>query len=435
MTSDYKDDKKGPISSDREVKAAKKGERTVTGATGLILRVHPGSDGKLTRNWIVRVTDKGRRRRVGLGHYPTVTLAKARELATDAHRKIAQGIDPSQTARRQQQSAADARFLTLRKAIDDYLAKAASTFKNPKSDEIRRRALLVHFGSLHAKDVAQIAPADIADVLRPLRPETASRAYTAIRAVLDYAEAVLRPRGVVIHNPASTRPLAALGWRRKSRKTHAPHPAVSWRIMPEVISETRKLNGVDAACMMFIIATCVRAGTAREAKWADFDFEEKTWAVQPADLKDGWRRKVPFVVPLNDLALDVLAAMREHSPSPYAFAGSPGRPIATGDLINLTRRLRRKHDNWRDPHTRKQFVIHGFRAAFKTWSREAGLDPERFNHIPPREIAELILGHQIGSDVEQAYDRSAVLDARRTMLDLWASHCRGAKILGFPQRA
>jgi hypothetical protein len=53
MTSDYKDDKKGPISSDREVKAAKKGERTVTGATGLILRIHPGSDGKLTRNWIV----------------------------------------------------------------------------------------------------------------------------------------------------------------------------------------------------------------------------------------------------------------------------------------------------------------------------------------------------------------------------------------------
>jgi integrase len=201
---------------------------------------------------------------------------------------------------------------------------------------------------------------------------------------------------------------------------------------PEVIDELSRLDGVVAACLRFIIATCVRAETARLAKWRDIDLEKNIWTVARPDLKDGKHRKASFVVPLNDLALDVLKSRRSSS-SPYVFERAGGQPIRDMDLVCLVRSLRRAHDDWRDPDSKKPFTTHGFRASFKTWSREA--DVRLASPIPVRELAELVLGHRIGSDVEQAYDRSDILDGRREILDFWSSHCCGEKILPFPARA
>jgi integrase len=427
------------ITSDLSVRRAPPGEHTVSDAKGLILRIHACKDGDLTRSWIVRIRDGRKQRRIGTGSYPTVTLADARRKAQEAHRVAAEGKDPSQAAKRRLRSAEEARALTLRQAIDDYLGKAARAFKNPKSEDIRRRALLVHFKPLHAKDVSLVAPEDVADILRTLRPETASRAYTAARAVFDYAEAVLRPRGIVIHNPASTRQLAALGWKRKSRKTHTAHPSVPWELMPEVMAQLDALDGDDTHCLRLIIATALRCRTVFVAKWRNIDLEGRLWRIPVEDLKDEDYRRPgeTFDVPLNDIALDVFRIMRSQSPSAarYVFTSPVGAPFANGVITNITRRLRRRHDHWRDPQTGEPFTAHGFRATFKTWSREAGLDPKLFGHVPPREIAELILGHQVGNDVEQTYDRSTLIKARRTMLHLWANQCLGAKILNFPQRA
>jgi integrase len=160
-------------------------------------------------------------------------------------------------------------------------------------------------------------------------------------------------------------------------------------------------------------------------------------AVPPADLETGKDRDEPFRVPLNKLAIDVLVTMRKRSSSRFVFANSAGALIGDGGITNLLRRLRRRHDRWRDPNTKKPFTAHGFRASLKTWSREAQLDPKLFGHIPPREIVEIILDHETGLKIERIYDRSDLLDAQRTMLDLWARHCAGgaANVLQLSARA
>jgi integrase len=423
-----------PISSDDDVRKAPPGPHTVTGARGLILRVHVGANGSLTRSWFVRINRNGRRVPRGLGGYPLVKLAKARTLAQDYHRLAAEGIDPGKSAKRRVQAAEEAKRLTFGKAIENFFCRAATPFANTKSDEIRKRALRVHFAPLHGKEITEVATEDLAVILKSLRPETASRAYSAFNEVFGYAEVVLRPLGVILHNPANPRALAALGWKRKSRKTHIPQAAVHYSQMPEIVSELIKLEGADAACALFVVATTVRCGTAREAKWENIDPAKKTWIV-PLEPKDREHyKKTPSVVPLNVLALMALEKMRGRSPT-YVFANAAGRPISDQDLVHLTRRLRRRHDHWRDADSRKPFTLHGMRAAFKTWTREAKLDPKLFGHIPPRELAELCLGHQVGSDVERAYNRADLLEARRAMLDLWSSHCLGAQILQFPARA
>ena len=399
-----------PISSDLSVRSAEPGEHTVAGSRGLILRVHAAKGGARTRTWIVRVTDGERRRRIGLGQYPAVGLAKARQLAQDAHGDVAVEKEPGARAKRRQQASLAARSLTLSKAIDDYLAGAARPFKNAKSSAIRERALRVHFAPLHPRDVAAITVSDVAVILRKLSPETAVKSHSAIRAVFDYATATLEPHGVTVINPADPRRLRSVGWSPKSRSENKPHAAIDWRTMPSVVSALSRMDEAAAACAILIIATGVRAGTARLMKWSDIDFEARTWAPPLVDLKDGKHHKRAFVIPLSDVALD---ALRRRRTSRFVFG-----PLSESILNSFLRRLRRRHPDWVDSEDNERpFTVHGFRATFRTWVEDKRRDDSG--------LAELSLGHKVHGEVAARYIRTGLVEERRALLDLWSRHLRG----------
>lgn len=61
-----------------------------TDSRGLMLVI--GKDG--SRRWVLRVQRDKRRRDIGLGPVADVSLAEAREIATEMRRQIRQGIDP-----------------------------------------------------------------------------------------------------------------------------------------------------------------------------------------------------------------------------------------------------------------------------------------------------------------------------------------------------
>jgi integrase len=402
-----------PISSDAAVRAALPGEHTVANARGLILRVLKTRAG-LSRTWIVRVTDGARRRRLGLGQYPDVSLARARQLAQNARNAVVEGIDLSRRAERRQRAAQAARTLTLGKAIDGYLADAARPYKNAKSDRIRDRALHIHFAPLHSRDVASIMAVDVAAVLRALASETASKAQSTIRAVFDHVAATLEPHGVVIVNPADPRRLRQLGWSPKSRSEGGSHAAVDWRLVPSVVDELSRMDDVAAACTLFILATGVRAGTARLAKWSDIDLETHIWTPPLADLKEK-HHKHAFAVPLNDVAVDALKRMRS-SPR-YVFPNSAGGPITDRHITVFLRKLRRQHPDWIDRDTKKPVTVHGFRSTFRTWVEEMRRGDST--------LAELSLGHKVRGEVAARYVRTGLVEERRALLDLWSRHLRG----------
>jgi integrase len=411
------------ITSDLSVRSAKLGEHPVAGAPGLFLRVRVTANGSFARGWIVRVSVNARRARFGLGSYPDVTLAEARGKAQDARRAVAEGKDPSVSAKRRQRASESHRTLMLGQAIDDWLASVARSYKNPKSTAIRERALRVHFAPLHYRDAASITVADVAGILRTLAPETASKAHAAIRAVFDYVAAALEPHGVMIANPADPRRLRSLGWSPKSRSDNKPHAAVDWRVMPEVVDELSRMDGAVATCMLFIAATAVRAGTARLAKWSDIDLAKREWTPPLADLKDSKHHKRPFIAPLNDVAIAALERARARASSRYVFANSAGSPISDKDLTKLIRHLRRRHDDWRDPHSGNPFTVHGFRSAFRTWAEET----RRVDGA----LAELVLGHKVHGDVATRYIRTGLVEERRALLDAWSRHLcsESAKII------
>ena len=113
-----------------EVKNLPPGAHAVGGVAGLILEV--SSTGGKT--WILRVRTGSKRREIGLGGYPSISLADARSKARDTREAIGKGIDPvaekqaAKAALLAQQSA----LKTFTWCIDSYLAGMEGQWKNAK---------------------------------------------------------------------------------------------------------------------------------------------------------------------------------------------------------------------------------------------------------------------------------------------------------------
>jgi integrase len=405
-----------PVLTDTFVRTAPKGEYTDAQTSGLILRVQQGKHA-LRRSWVFRAPlENGRRRRIGLGSYPHVSLAKARQKAKEAHLLIADGQDPSRKGRARQRGAQ----LTVGRAIDLYFAGAARAYKSLKSEAIRQRALRTLCAPLHDMPVEQVSSREIASTLKGFAPETRRKTLAALRAVFDLAVVELEHRGVAIINPASADRMKAVGYVRPTALSR--HAALDHKQLPAFMAELAAIQTPAARCLEFVIATVARSGAARLARFDQIDLEARVWRVPAEQLKDSKHRSGVFVVPLSPIALAAVEAMR--SRSPYIF-GEGDEPIREDRLTTLMRSLRRK-GSFRDPDTGKPIVIHGFRATFRTWVEAC--------RRHDRDVAELAMGHKAHGAVEARYVRDDLLDERRKLLEDWARHCIGESAEVIPLR-
>jgi integrase len=377
----------------------------------------------LLRSWVYRAprNERGKRPRIGLGSYPLVSLKEARRKAVEALELVAKGEDPSRAGRARKRAEREARTLTFERAVDLYLHEAARAYKNPKDELIRTRALTTICEPLHSEPVDNIAPRDIAAILKPLRPETGRKTLAAVRAVFDLAAVEMARRGVSMRNPASPDLMKAVGYSRPSRASQIRHPALAWEELPSFMAALAGVATPEARCLEFTISTIARSGAARLARFEDIDLAAALWRCPADDMKDSRHRAGVFIVPLNEVALAAVTAMqaindRRATPSVFAFAddGRQG-PISQDRLTKLTRAMR-SAGNWRDPVTKRPFVIHGFRASFRTWVEAKGHD---------RQAAELAMGHKAFGAVEALYVRDDFLGKRRKLLDDWSRYCSG----------
>jgi integrase len=416
----------------RNVSTVPKGAHHDNLVRGLILLVRSAAKGGFRRSWVLRVTIGGKRKRIGLGPLSLTGLAEARQKAREALRLIDAGEDPTRACKVRQRIAAEARTLTFKGAMDLYLAEAARPYKNPKSEAIRTRALQTICAPLHTRPVETISPRDIQSALKALAPETQRKALAAIRAVFDLALVEMEQRGSPLNrNPASPDLMRAVGYRRPSRAADRPHPAIDYRETAAFMAALAEVRTPAARLIEFIVLTTSRSGAARLCRYDQIDADKRLWRIPAAQLKDSNHRSGDFVVPLSLAALTAIESMRtinprRPKPSPYVFAESDGDgPLREDRLTTLIRNLRRK-GGWRDPHSERPIVIHGFRASFRTWVETTRRHDKDF--------AEISLGHKVNGEVAARYIRTGLIDERRKLLDDWARHCAGESAEVIPLR-
>jgi integrase len=373
-------------------------------ARGLMLKVENRS-----ARWVLRIMSGGKRRDLGLGSLKDVGLADAREKAADRIKEARAGRDPSRVR--------PLPFRDAAKAVHE-LRKGAWRAEGKHVDQWWTSLETYVFPTIGHKNVGDVAPGDMLDVLSPIWltiPETARRVRQRCGVVFDWA-VTKGHRSAQLANPAEV--VTAALPRHEAEVEH--HPAVQWKEAPAFLEAVRtsKAHEGTRLALEFMLLTAARTAEVLFAEWTEIDMEDRTWTVPASRMK----RKRDHRVALSDQALAVLETARARWPnSRLVFCGRwPGEPLSNQALLMLMRRL-----GFKDEHGRTA-VPHGCRSTFRDWCADHGEDEN---------AAELALSHAVGSKTARAYRRTDLLDPRRLVMQRWADFTTGAKSNASTERA
>ncbi len=360
--------------------------------------------------WVFRFTYSGKRKEMGLGGYPGVTLAQAREMA-DAYRGIVKrGGNPIEVRNAEKAQA------VANQIANDPMAREKRLLKNiaPLAFEARK-AQLKDDGKagrwyspikthilpiLGEKPVEDVTGTAIADALRPIwhtKTDVARKALTRLKACLSYASA--KKYEVDRHAIEDAREL--LGKQVHKAKNI---PSMNWRDVP-AFYQSLDGGGTVQLALQLLILTGLRSRPIRFAKTNQID--NNVWTI-PAEMVKGPRGKTDdFRVPLSNEALRIVDKAREAARDGYLFPGVRKGVISDASMSRHMERLE------------LEARPHGFRASFRTWADEAT--------NTDFEIKETAIGHKVGSTVSRAYQRSDYIDQRLLLAERWAAHVTGKK--------
>ena len=348
-----------------------------------------------SKSWVQRITVDGRRRDIGLGGYPTISLAQARKRATDNREAIGSGRDPVAEKHRPAMPAFSEAAHTVHEANKPRWRNGSHT--SAWIQTLERHA----FPKIGNKKIDTVSRTDVLSVLTPIwstRPETARRVRQRMRTIFRWAMAneliETNPAGEAIDGALPSMP------KVKAHLRALPYQEVGSALETVDASQT---SLASKRCLKFLVFTAARSGEARGATWDEIDLEGATWTIPGSRMKAGVEHRVP----LSDQALDVLMLAHQLEDGSGLCFPSPLRPGRMLSDMTLTNILRKSG-------LADRATVHGFRTSFKTWTME--------QTDTPWAVGEAALAHQLGGSVEQAYARSDLFDRRRTLMQQWVDY-------------
>ncbi len=380
---------------------------------GLYLRVSETG----AKSWVCRYMLDGHRsrngkrlsREMGLGATHAVSLAEARQKATDARNLCARGIDPLTTknAAVAERKLKDALQITFKACAEKYIAAHEKSWRNEKHGAQWKATLATYaYPVIGELPVASIDTALVTKIIEPLwsaKPETASRLRGRIETILNWAKARGYRDG---ENPARWRGhldnlLPAKGKVRAVKH----HAALPYEQISTFRRQLQTCDGIAARALEFAILTAARTNEVIGAKWNEIDFAAKVWTVPASRMKSGREHRVP----LSARALQILNGIDRVNADCFVFVGGNADcPLSNMAMLAVLRRMKRE-----------DLTVHGFRSTFRDWAAE------RTNF--PSEVAEAALAHVIGDKTEAAYRRGDLFEKRRRLMTAWATFCTTSK--------
>ena len=378
----------------------KKGRYAVGGVAGLHILVNENG----AKSWVLRVIVGAKRKDIGLGGYPEISLADAREKAKELRQQIRQGIDPvlqrkeTKAALIKSQMAgltfadATAQFVNLHKAKWK-ISKYAGTWEA----SIKTYAYPV-IGKLPIRDIEL---QQIVSVLQPIwttKTETASRLRGRLENVFDWA--------IVSQYRTAENPARWKGYLDKVLPSpHKIAPVKHHKSMPleqiaDFVASISRTDAIASKALIFLILTATRSGEVRGATWDEIDFEKQIWTIPAARMKAAKEHRVPLAPQCIALLQSIPRLADKLN---LVFTSPYGGMLSDVTLLAVMRRLN------------VDAVPHGFRSTFRDWVAE------HTNY--PNHVAEMALAHTIGNKVEAAYRRGDLFEKRREMMNEWAGFC------------
>ena len=356
---------------------------------GLSVKVQPTG----TKSFVLRIAKDGKVRDHFLGHFPSLTLAQARQLSRRKKKEVGQTPPPG---------------YTLRDAFKLWCGLKRGRIVSYQDERRRLERYLI--GQIGSRQLDEISAPLVIHTVKILdksgKRATLKRVLMRTREILDLAVCA----GFIEHNPIE----------RVSRVFAAPvvtpMPSVHWKELPSVMRVMSTAPRRMQVLFLFQLATMLRPGEAASIRkeWIDGG----TLTIPATAMKKGREHRVP----LTPFVLALIEEERRLSPHPRAAYVFSGRKAGT----HVSSQALAKHLHGTE--LKGKLVAHGLRSIARSWAADASV---------PFEVAEACLSHVVGSQVSRSYQRSDFLEARRSVMAAWSTHiehcARSAGMLaGFP---
>ncbi|MEE9381424.1 MAG: integrase arm-type DNA-binding domain-containing protein [Hyphomonadaceae bacterium] len=345
--------------------------------------------------WVLRLVVKGKRREMGLGGWPEVSISEAREHAAIARKHLRHDIDPIEL-RKEQRLRKDR--VTVQEAIEGCFEARQAELKGDGLAGRWMSPLSVHvipkIGNSPIEDLDQLILKKLFAPIWHAKPSAAAKALGRINLTLKHAAAL----GLDVDLQATMKARALLG---KQRHTVKHIESLPYTEAPAFYSFLCQLDTVSRLALRFLMLTVCRSGELRFATYDEVDGD--VWTIPAKRTKTGKEHRIPLVPE----ALKVIELARNSDQQSLLFPSPSGKPLSDAAMAKLMT------DNNYEARP------HGLRATFRTWAEnESDADWE---------TKETALGHRVGSAVERAYQRSDLLEKRTHLLELWEAYLNSRK--------
>jgi integrase len=397
--------------TDTAIRKAKPGPKTLRlfDERGLYLELSPNG-GKW---WRLKYRFDGKEKRLALGVYPDVGLAKARVDRDDARKLLANGVDPGVNRKAEKQSRMDGQANIFETVAREWFVKNKTIWVDGHSQRVIRLFERDIFPFLGRRPIAEIEAPELLAVMRGIEArgtiDTAHRALGHCWQLFRYGIATSRCK----RNPAAD--LRGKGGALTAVKGGHFAAATEPKQLAKILRALDVYEGtLTVRCALKLAPLVfVRPGELRKAEWAHVDLEKEEWRFITSKTRES------LIVPLSRQAVAILRELQPltgHGKYVFPGARSMKRPMSDNALLVAMRAME---------IGKEEMTGHGFRAAARTI-----LDEVLKVRI---DLIEHQLGHRVKDPNGRAYNRTSFLPERKKMMQRWADYCdrlkAGAKVI------
>ena len=339
--------------------------------------------------WIQRLSINGKRREMGLGRWPDVSISEARENAIEVRSQLRNGNDP--IVERDKLTRV-ANGTTVADVIAGCFEARKAELKNDGAAGRWLSPLKVHIIPKIGKlPIEQLDQHELKAIIEPIwhdKPEAAAKALSRVNLAIKHAAAL----GLEVDMQAVSKAKALLG---KQRHTVQHIPSMPYQDVPRFYNWLASQSAVSALALRFLILTAARTSEIRLATFDEID--DDIWHLSAKRTKTGREHRIP----LTDEATTVIQLARDVAENKYLFSSYRGKPMSDAAMSKLMK------ENGYDSRP------HGFRSSFRVWAEE--------QTETPFEVKESALGHNVDAGMVGAYQRSDRIDKRRELMQKWTN--------------
>ena len=419
----------------------------------LVLSLSTATEGGVNSRWVfMKQKSKSfpRLLEIGLGSYPAVKIAQAREKRKAIEEMIAAGLDPQEEKRKERQRRQEEeqerrrRVQTFSMVAERYIAKNETSWAltDPRRAQKNRGLVKNHMEPIFDRvPVNEISWREAVALVQFIKDKGLSRSQLEkcaglCKDVLRFAMSEgLRDESKAFPfdqtGPYAVEAKPLLDALKRERHFAALRPEDAPAFFADLVARKPTVSG---NALIFVMLTALRSNAATGAAWSNVHLdEERPYLVVPDGAGRGTRKtkkQGAYRCLLSSYAIDFLRSLPVLAGSPYLHSSNGIRPVSREIvrllIIQMTKeREARGLPGWRDYEQELDkdglhpcASVHGMRSTFRTW---VGENRNSFDVV----AAEMILDHDTAKskmDAYKTYDRSKLEAERLKILEAWGRY-------------